>query len=145
MTWKALALAALILVATLPSAAAHAGEHGGSEADTGWFLPDSPLYPVEIIWDTAALALGMTSPQEVAEKRAAEVKVMIEKGDFKAAKKAAKNMMDAAEKTDEEDIKKIETAVHELSDVINKTPDNDQGDLQKIYENVKDLVTSSIS
>lgn len=67
----------LILLVTLMAVPVAAS----TDSDTGWVLPDSPLYTVELAWDRIALSLGITDSESVAQKRTAEAETMEEQGD----------------------------------------------------------------
>ncbi len=106
------------------------------EVSTGWFTPDSALYGLETAWDNTGMALGVKSPGDVAQKRAAEAQVMAEEGNYGAAQRAAEGLENAASRAGDDDIEGIEQATSTLERVIEDAPEEALEGLQTAMENV---------
>jgi len=142
---KTVLFTAVLLVAFSPALAEEVeiqpleeNEAEEPEVSTGWFTPDSAFYGIETAVDNAGMALGTTSPGDVAEKRAAEADAMIEAGNSEAAERAANGLENAAERAGEADIEGVERAQNSLQTTMENAPEEAQEGLQTALDNVSE-------
>lgn len=142
-------LAVLSVLAVLASAAAAGhtghGDHGPTGAaveapedlNTGLFTPDSALYGLDRAVDNAGMAIGLKSPEAVAQERANEAQAMAAEGKWDEAERAAQGIESAAANADNESVDGITNAVSTLETVMEQAPEEAQHGLQTAMENVK--------
>lgn len=117
MTKKWFSAVVLVVLVPFGAAAEHMETVNGVDVTAGLTTPDSALYDLELMFDRAALAVGVRTPGEIAAKRAAEVHEMAEENDTVAMNRALTAMDDVigqAPETATEDFTTAETVLREV-------------------------------
>jgi vacuolar-type H+-ATPase subunit H len=119
----------------LPLAAAQQSQN--LDRGPGMISSNSPIYGLEVTMDNAAVSVGLAKADGVAQERAAEAKKTADKGNYKAAQKAAKNMEKVAKKAKGNQTEGLQKAESVLQGVMADAPEEAQEGLQTALDNVR--------
>ncbi len=121
-----LTIVAITFLASTAFTAAHGGhDHGYDHHETdhtisaGFIQPNSVLYGMAVATDNVLMRIGLRSPGEIVEKRAAQAELMIELDNPEAAARAAQHMEQTAERAQHpEDEQRIERAMQSMQETM---------------------------
>ncbi len=89
-------------------------------ASPGWILPDSALYGLAVAKDNMMMRAGLSSPGAIAEKRAAQAREMVERGNPDATTRASQEMYRAVDRAGPDDQERINRAMASFQDAMTR-------------------------
>lgn len=127
-------MAALVLVLSAGTAAA-------TQVDVrpGMIGPSNPLHGLDVAFDNAMMAVGLTSPGQVAYERASELGVLQRKNltDTPAFNRTMRAMNRVAQRASNKSIKGLQKAEAVLQRVMQRAPAQAQHGLQTALGNIQ--------